>query len=121
MSENYIDKNAKEVPPVASGAPVNDTPDIFSYENLETYSRQFWKDRDLDQCSNFKQGATFSSNITPDSYDAVLKNLLYILETGLKNSNTNEQLLTNVQITAIFKSLMASIEILKTLKPHCAS
>ena len=109
------DKHYKEVPAVATGAPVDTTPTIQPYDQVRDTSNRYWKDRDLTQLSNFKQGLTFSSNVQPKDYDTILKNLLYILETGIKNSNTNNELLTNVQITAVFKSLMASIEILKSL------
>ena len=112
--DNYIEKHAKEVPPVDSGPPVDTTPAVQTYDNVMSTSQQFWRDRSLVQLRNFKQGLTFSSNIPPDS-DTVLKNLLYILETGIKNGNKNTQSTAKVQITAVFKALMASIEVLKNL------
>lgn len=115
MDKDNKDIHYKEVPPTAIAPPVDTAPTVQPYDQVKTTSQQYWADRDLTQLSNFKQGLTFSSNVPPKDYDVVLKNLLYILETGVKNGNKNDQLLTKVQITAIFKSLMSSIEVLKSL------
>jgi len=109
------DKHYKEIPATGIAPPMDTSPTVQPYEPVKSASQQSWADRDLTQLKNFNQGLTFSSNVPPKSYDIVLKNLLYILETGVKNGNKNDQLLTKVQITAIFKSLMSSIEVLKSL------
>ena len=114
-AESDLEKQTTEVPSVAAGPPVVTDSSVQEYKQVEQLSEKFWKDRSLTQLKNFKQGLTFSSNVPPKDYDVVLKNLLYILETGIKNGNKNDQLLTKVQITAIFKSLMSSIEVLKSL------
>ena len=111
--KNYIEENAKEIPPVSIGPPVDTSPGIQSSKPIISQCEQFWKDRSLEQLKNYKQGITFSSNIQPDDYITVLKNLIYMIETGVKTPNISSQ--NAIAVTAIFKSLISSIEVLKSL------